>query len=93
MKIKMLASIAGADFVLHRGDMTDRYEMPEARRLVEAGLAELVEDERGGELAKLRAENMVLRAQKSELDTLRTKHAATVAALAAATKSAQGGGT
>ncbi|MGV2130500.1 hypothetical protein ACQZ4Q_09645 [Agrobacterium vitis] len=93
MKIKMLTGVAGTDFVLNRGEVTDRYEIPQARRLIEAGLAVAVADEQDGELAKLRAENMVLRAQKSELDTLRTKHAATVAALAVATKSAQGGGT
>ncbi|WP_429925023.1 hypothetical protein ACQY1H_06565 [Agrobacterium vitis] len=93
MKIKMLTGVAGTDFVLNRGEVTDRYEIPQARRLIEAGLAVAVADEQDGELAKLRAENMVLRAQKSELDTLRAKHAATVAALAAATKSAQGGGT
>ncbi|MGV2107534.1 hypothetical protein ACQZ4X_15865 [Agrobacterium vitis] len=93
MKIKMLTGVAGTDFVLNRGEVTDRYEISQARRLIEAGLAVAVADEQDGELAKLRAENMVLRAQKSELDTLRTKHAATVAALAAATKSAQGGGT
>ncbi|BCH59785.1 hypothetical protein RvVAR0630_24090 [Agrobacterium vitis] len=92
MKIKMLTGVAGTDFVLNRGEVTDRYEIPQARRLIEAGLAVAVADEQDGELAKLRAENMVLRAQKSELDTLRTKHAATVAALAAATKSAEGGG-
>ncbi|MGV2123701.1 hypothetical protein ACQZ4R_11490 [Agrobacterium vitis] len=93
MKIKMLTGVAGTDFVLNRGEVTDRYEISQARRLIEAGLAVAVADEQDGELAKLRAENMVLRAQKSELDTLRTKHAATVAALAAATKPAQGGGT
>ncbi|MUO27702.1 MULTISPECIES: hypothetical protein [Rhizobium/Agrobacterium group] len=93
MKIKMLTGVAGTDFVLNRGEVTDRYEISQARRLIEAGLAVAVADEQDGELAKLRAENMVLRAQKSELDTLRTKHAATVAALAAATKPVQGGGT
>ncbi|MCM2443480.1 hypothetical protein GOZ78_03250 [Agrobacterium vitis] len=82
MKIKMLTGAVGADFVLNRGEVTDRYEIPEARRLVEAGLAEFVVDPEGDELGKLRAELMMLR----------NRHAATVAALAAATKPAQGDG-
>lgn len=64
MKIKMLTGVAGTDFVLNRGEVTDRYEISQARRLIEAGLAVAVADEQDGELAKLRAENMVLRAQK-----------------------------
>ncbi|BCH65857.1 hypothetical protein RvVAT039_30730 [Agrobacterium vitis] len=82
MKIKMLTGAVGADFVLNRGEVTDRYEIPEARRLVEAGLAEFVVDPEADELGKLRAELMMLR----------NRHAATVAALAAATKPAQGDG-
>ncbi|MCF1462580.1 hypothetical protein FS827_14805 [Agrobacterium vitis] len=82
MKIKMLTGAVGADFVLNRGEVTDRFEIPEARRLVEAGLAEFVVDPEADELGKLRAELMMLR----------NRHAATVAALAAATKPAQGDG-
>jgi len=81
MKIKMLTGVAGTDFVLNRGDVTDRYEIPEARRLIEAGLAELVVDPEGDELGKLRAELMMLR----------NRHAVTVAALAAATRPVPGG--
>ncbi|MBB4007800.1 hypothetical protein [Allorhizobium taibaishanense] len=76
MKIKMLTGVAGTDFVLNKGDVTDRYEIPDARRLIEAGLAELVIDPEGDELAKLRAEHMMLR----------NRHAKIVAALAAATR-------
>lgn len=39
MKIKMLTSLAGDDFALAPGDETDRFEADEASRLVEAGYA------------------------------------------------------
>ena len=43
MKIKMLTSLAGADFVLSRGEETDRFGDAEAARLIAAGFAEPVE--------------------------------------------------
>ena len=46
MKIKMLTSLAGADFALAQGDETDRFEADEARRLVEAGYAAPVVQEK-----------------------------------------------
>lgn len=42
MKIKMLTSIAGADFSLSRGEETDRFPAAEAQRLIAAGYAEPV---------------------------------------------------
>jgi hypothetical protein len=39
MKIRMLASIAGADFALSAGDETERFSEAEAIRLIEAGSA------------------------------------------------------
>lgn len=39
MKIRMLASIAGADFALSPGDETERFSEAEAIRLIEAGSA------------------------------------------------------
>ena len=42
MKLKMLTSIAGADFSLSRGEETERFSDAEAARLVEAGYAEVV---------------------------------------------------
>ena len=39
MKIKMLASFAGADFTLSPGDETDRFSKAEAVRMIEAGYA------------------------------------------------------
>lgn len=45
MKLKMLTSMAGANFALSPGDETERFTGDEARRLIEAGYAELVRDE------------------------------------------------
>jgi len=42
MKIRMLTSIAGADFALSSGDVTDRFSAAEAQRLIDAGYAEAV---------------------------------------------------
>jgi hypothetical protein len=42
MKIKMLTSIAGADFALSPGAETERFSEAEAGRLVAAGYAEEV---------------------------------------------------
>lgn len=39
MKIKMLQGIAGADFSLSPGDVTERFSDKEATRMVEAGFA------------------------------------------------------
>lgn len=39
MKLKMLVSIAGADFALSPNDETDRFSGTEAARLIEAGAA------------------------------------------------------
>lgn len=39
MKIKMLTSIAGADFTLSVGDETDRFSGDEAQRMLDAGFA------------------------------------------------------
>ena len=39
MKLKMLTSMAGIDFALSSGDMTDRFSDAEAQRLIEAGYA------------------------------------------------------
>lgn len=39
MKIKMLVSVAGADFALSPGEETDRFSDGEAQRMVAAGSA------------------------------------------------------
>ncbi|MCB1499717.1 MAG: hypothetical protein KDK07_07980 [Bauldia sp.] len=39
MKIRMLTSMAGADFALAPNDETDRFPAKEAKRLIEAGYA------------------------------------------------------
>lgn len=44
MKIKMLVSMAGIDFVLNVGDETDRFGNDEAIRLIEAGYAAPADD-------------------------------------------------
>ena len=43
MKIKMLVSMAGTDFVLDPGAETERFPEAEAIRLIEAGYAEPVD--------------------------------------------------
>lgn len=53
MKIKMLVSLAGGDFVLSPGDETDRFGDAEAGRLVEAGYAVPVRDAETVETATL----------------------------------------
>ncbi|CAN7509156.1 hypothetical protein [Pararhizobium sp. LjRoot238] len=40
MKIKMLESLAGQDFSLSPGDVTDRFSDKEAGRFIKAGIAE-----------------------------------------------------
>lgn len=52
MKIKMLTSLAGDDFALASGDETDRFADDEARRLVEAGYAVPVVEEKVERAAK-----------------------------------------
>lgn len=44
MKIRMLASMAGADFALSPGDETDRFGDDEALRIIAAGYATPVAD-------------------------------------------------
>jgi hypothetical protein len=39
MKIRMLQSIAGVDFALSPGDVTERFPQKEAIRLIDAGFA------------------------------------------------------
>ncbi|HWM82951.1 MAG TPA: hypothetical protein VNQ56_12895 [Pseudolabrys sp.] len=39
MKIRMLVSMAGADFALSVGDETERFSKSEAIRMIEAGYA------------------------------------------------------
>lgn len=51
MKIRMLVSLAGGDFVLSPGDETDRFGDAEAGRLVEAGYAVPVRDAEDAETA------------------------------------------
>ncbi|MBS7545112.1 hypothetical protein [Ancylobacter oerskovii] len=46
MKIKMLTSLAGVGFALAPGDETDRFPDAEARRMVEAGYAVPVAEEK-----------------------------------------------
>lgn len=46
MKIKMLTSLAGDDFAFAPGDETDRFADDEACRLVEAGYAMPVVEEK-----------------------------------------------
>jgi len=41
MKIKMLESMAGRDFSLSTGDVTDRFSDKEARRFIKMGIAEI----------------------------------------------------
>jgi hypothetical protein len=53
MKIRMLACLAGADFVLNRGDITEQYSNAEAQRLIDAGLAEEVKEKADPNAAKL----------------------------------------
>lgn len=45
MKIRMLVSIAGADFALSAGDETERFGDGETVRLIEAGSAVPVSEE------------------------------------------------
>lgn len=40
MQIRMLTGIAGADFSLSPGDVTDRFSAAEAGRMIAAGFAE-----------------------------------------------------
>jgi hypothetical protein len=44
MKIRMLTSMAGADFALNVGDETERFPDKEAARMIEAGYAVPVSD-------------------------------------------------
>jgi len=46
MKIRMLTSMAGADFVLSRGDETDRFSADEIKRLIDAGYAEAISEQK-----------------------------------------------
>ena len=55
MKIKMLVSLAGADFALSPQEETDRFGDAEAARLVEAGYAVPVVEETVERAVKTRA--------------------------------------
>lgn len=44
MKIKMLVSVAGADFALSPGEVTERFDDAEAARLIQADYAVVVID-------------------------------------------------
>jgi hypothetical protein len=44
MKLRMLTSVAGADFALSPGDETERFSDGEAARMIEAGYAVPVRD-------------------------------------------------
>ncbi|MBS7737934.1 MULTISPECIES: hypothetical protein [unclassified Chelatococcus] len=46
MKIKMLVGIAGTDFALSPDEETDRFSTKEATRMIEAGFAVPVADEK-----------------------------------------------
>jgi hypothetical protein len=46
MKIRMLQGIAGADFSLSPGDETERFSQGEAQRMIEAGFAVPVAEQR-----------------------------------------------
>lgn len=50
MKLKLLVSRGGVDFIQNRGDVIE-VENDEAMRLIESGAAELYRDEDGPELA------------------------------------------
>lgn len=45
MKIKMIVSIAGADFALAPGGETERFSQDEAERMIAAGIAAPVHDD------------------------------------------------
>ena len=44
MKLKMLVSMAGVDFVVSAGETTERFDGDEAKRLLAAGYAVAVEE-------------------------------------------------
>ena len=46
MKLRMLVSLAGADFALSHGDVTERFGGAEASRLIAAGYAEPVTEDK-----------------------------------------------
>lgn len=46
MQVKMLTSMAGRDFSLSPGEVTDRFSDDEAARLIKAGFCEPVVEER-----------------------------------------------
>lgn len=52
MKIKMLVSMAGADFALGVHDETDRFSQAEAVRLIEAGYAVPLAERRAEQTVK-----------------------------------------
>lgn len=45
MKIRMLVSIAGTDYSISRDEITERFGVAEATRLIAAGYAEEVKEE------------------------------------------------
>lgn len=44
MKIKMLTSISGVEFVLSPGAVTERFSAKESKRLIKADFAELTDE-------------------------------------------------
>ncbi|MGN7714659.1 hypothetical protein [Agrobacterium radiobacter] len=73
MKIRMLLGLAGANFSLAPGDvpLDGQFSEKEALRLVDAGLAELVKDEEGSEVAlRLSLDNENLLKELEELKAL-----------------------
>ncbi|MBS7699175.1 MULTISPECIES: hypothetical protein [unclassified Chelatococcus] len=52
MKIKMLTSIAGIDFALPPGEETERFSDAEAMRLIEAGMAVPVAEDKAERATK-----------------------------------------
>lgn len=68
MKLKMLTSMAGVDFALAFGEVTDRFGKKEATRLIEAGLAEACD----GKLSPLDASTARIAELESKLVELET---------------------
>lgn len=54
MKLKMLVSMSGADFVLSPGEETERFSNEEAARMIEAGYAVPVKEEARENMSKKR---------------------------------------
>lgn len=55
MKLKMLTSLAGTDFALSPGEETERFSGKEAERLIEAGYAAPVAEQKSERAVKAQA--------------------------------------